>query len=389
MKKKNITILGSTGSIGIQALEIIEHYSDYFRVVGLSTKGNIRLLKEQILKFKPSIVSVEDEKLRKVLVKELPARKPEILCNQEGLTSIASHKETDVVMVAVVGSVALLPVVSAINAGKDIALANKEALVVGGNVIKKLAEKKGVKILPVDSEQSAIFQCLEGNKRNMVKKIYLTASGGPFYNRHPDSFKNISIEDALKHPRWSMGKKISIDSASMMNKGLEIIEAKWLFDIDIDRIEIIIHPQSIIHSMVEYLDGSIIAQMAITDMRVPILYALTYPERIDSYLPRLNLIDVSPLSFERPDLNKFPIIEYAYDACRIGKSMPIVLNASNEVAVKYFLKKLIGFMDISAIIRYMLDKHVPVETEDIKKIIEIDNKIKKETEEVVLNRKWR
>ena len=370
---KSISILGSTGSIGVSTLDVAGSNPSMFEVVALSAGKNIALLKEQIEKFKPRLVSVLDEdcayKLRGMLDSSSLTK---ILWGVEGYREVASVKEADMVVSAIVGAAGLLPTMEAINAGKDIALANKETMVMAGNLVVEKAASKGVTILPVDSEHNAIFQCLAGSRREDVKRIILTASGGPFLYLPLEELAEIKLVDALKHPNWNMGKKITIDSASMMNKGLEVIEAKWLFDVDIDKIDVYIHPQSIVHSMVEYIDGSIVAQLGVPDMRGPISYALSYPERLLRKDNALNLFEVGPLEFIPPDFDKFPNLELAYVAGRKGGTMPAVLNASNEVVVEAFIAEKIRFVDMPAIVKETLSSHWQKEISSIGDVLEAD-----------------
>ena len=371
---KNISILGSTGSIGVNALDVIGSNPSMFKVVALSAGKNINLLKDQIDKFRPEVVSVIDEncayQLREML--DLPSR-IKILCGVDGYREIASVKEADIVVSAIVGAAGLLPTMEAIDAGKNIALANKETMVMAGSLVVEKAASKGVTILPVDSEHNAIFQCLAGSRQEDIKRIILTASGGPFLYLPLEELAEVKLADALKHPNWDMGKKITIDSASMMNKGLEVIEAKWLFDVDIDKIDVHIHPQSVIHSMVEFIDGSIIAQLGVADMRGPISYALSYPERLSrTNYPALDLFEVGTLEFIPPDFDKFPNLKLAYLAGRKGGTMPSVLNASNEVAVEAFIAEEIRFIDIPVVVRETLFSHSQKEISSIKDVLEAD-----------------
>lgn len=342
-----ISILGSTGSIGSQTLEVVDDLN--IEVCGLSANKNIDLLEKQIKIYKPKKVAVNDEKSAYILKQRL-GNSVDIVCGIDGLIEVATMPQIDTVLTSVVGNIGLIPTLKAIQAKKNIALANKETLVTAGKLVMEEAKKYGVNIYPVDSEHSAIFQALQGNQNNKIYKIHLTASGGPFRNKSFDDLKHATIEDALKHPNWSMGKKITIDSATMMNKGLEVIEAKWLFDVELDKINVIVHPQSIIHSMVEYEDGAIIAQLGQADMRIPIQYALTYPDRLENDFPRLDFFKMNKLEFEKPDLEKFKCLQLAYDAIKIGGTMPAVLNSANEMAVQLFLNQKIKFLDIPRLI---------------------------------------
>ena len=384
---KNISILGSTGSIGMNTLDIVARNPSRFKVVALAAGRNLSLFKKQIDKFRPEIVSVIDDehagKLRKML--ESPAL-PKILSGDSGYREVASWKKTDMVVSAISGAAGLLPTIEAIDAGKDIALANKETMVMAGQLVIARAASRGVNIIPVDSEHGAIFQCLRGHNKKEVKKLILTASGGPFLNLPLERFASISLDDALQHPNWEMGRKITIDSASMMNKGLEIIEAMWLFDMDIAKIDVCVHPQSIVHSMVEYIDGSVIAQMGVPDMRGPISYALSYPERLQGAIETLDLCSVSALEFVNPDCAKFPALELAYAAAGKGGSAPAVLNASNEVAVEAFIEGKIRFVDIALIVKDVLDSHRTKEINRIEDVLDADLRGRAKAREIIEKR---
>ena len=352
---KQIALLGSTGSIGTSTLDVVKRFPERFSVVGLAAGSNRELLEKQIKEYKPQVVAVfDEEKAEELKKKNLPVK---IVSGASGLVEVATLPEVDTVLSAIVGSAGLVPTFEAIKAKKNIALANKEALVMAGSLMMNEASKRDVAILPVDSEHSAIFQCLNSGKQQEIKKIILTASGGPFRSKSCAELEHVTTEEALKHPNWAMGKKITIDSATLMNKALEVIEARWLFDIPPQKIAVIIHPQSIIHSMVEYIDGSIIAQMSIPDMRGPIAYALSYPERLGDIMPSLNLASVGNLTFEEPDREKYPSLSMAFRAIDAGGTMPSVLNAANEVAVDAFLEKKIAFLDIFAVVAETMDKH--------------------------------
>ncbi len=367
----NISILGSTGSIGKQTLDIIRNNTDIFKVTALTANSNIELLYEQVREFKPKIVAVADEskyhELKGLLAGETP-----VLSGEKGVIEAATYEEADLVVSAIVGIAGLMPTFSAIAKGKKLALANKETMVTAGNLIMKEASKRNVKIIPVDSEHSAIFQCLE-KEDNEISKIILTASGGPFRGKTQEELTKVTIAEALNHPNWSMGKKITIDSATMMNKGLEVIEAKWLFDVPGETIEVCIHPESIIHSMVEYIDGSVIAQLGLPDMRLPIQYAMTYPQRIKTNYDKLKLSKINKLSFYEPDLNNFPCLRLAYDALKLGDSACIALNGANEIAVKSFLQGQIRFIDIYKLIYLVLEKHNIITIKSIEDVLLIDN----------------
>ncbi|MCP2519490.1 1-deoxy-D-xylulose-5-phosphate reductoisomerase [Candidatus Aminicenantes bacterium AC-335-K20] len=369
--KKRISILGSTGSIGQNVLNVVENFSHQFEIVGLSAGSNIELLMEQIEKFKPKIVSIKEKKMADLIMENFKG--VEVGYGEEGLEKVATHPLNDMVVSAIVGIAGLRPTYKAIKAGKNIALANKECLVAGGKIIMNEAKERGVNIIPIDSEHSGVFQCLKKEKKEYVKKIILTASGGPFFKTSIKELQEKKVEEALKHPRWKMGKKTTIDSATLMNKGLELIEAYWLFDVNPSQLDVLIHPQSIVHSLVEFKDGSILAQMSITDMRVPIQYALSYPERLNnSCLFSLNLAEINTLEFYSVDKRKFPSIDFARKALIEGESLPVVLNAVNEVAVQAFLEEKIKFTQIFKIIEYTLDKHKKENIEKIDDIFRID-----------------
>jgi len=371
---KRIVILGSTGSIGRQALDVIRSLPGKFRVVGLGAGYNWRLLAGQIREFKPLAAAMSGGKELESLKRELSFDEiPELGLGRKGLESLAALPEADLVVVAVTGAAGIYPTVAAIRAGKDIALANKETLVAAGHLVMELSAKNKTAILPVDSEHSAIWQCLHGSSSDKVEKIILTASGGPFRQLDIKEMEKISVEMALRHPNWEMGNKVTIDSATLMNKGLEVIEAKWLFGVNYSKIEVVVHPQSIIHSAVEFLDGSIIAQMGLPDMRLPIQYALTYPHRVHGSVPRLKLTDLQGLTFETPDLEKFPSLRLAYEAGRAGGTMPAVLNAANEVAVESFLKGALSFRNIPFVVESVMDKHKILNRPELDEIFEADH----------------
>jgi 1-deoxy-D-xylulose-5-phosphate reductoisomerase len=356
---KAIALLGSTGSIGTQTLDIVAQYPDQFRIVGLAAGRNVEMLAAQIRQFRPSIAAIcEEEKLSelKEAIKELDPQ-PVLLAGQAGVIEVARYSDAQIVVTGIVGCAGLLPTIAAIEAGKDIALANKETLIAGGPVVLPLVEKYGVKLLPADSEHSAIFQCLQGVKMGGLRRILLTASGGAFRDLPVEKLATVKVADALKHPNWSMGKKITIDSATLMNKGLEVIEAHFLFGMDYDHIDIVIHPQSIIHSLIELQDTSVLAQLGWPDMRLPLLYALSWPERIHTDWQQLDLVKAGNLTFKEPDHQKYPCMQLAYTAGRAGGSMPAVLNAANEQAVALFLEEKIEFLDIPRCIEYVCDRH--------------------------------
>lgn len=384
---KNIAIIGSTGSIGCQTLDIVSKFPEKLRVIGLSAGNNVKLLLEQIKVFKPRIVSIMNSDLLKELIKGIDdlglTREVEVLSGIEGLIQIATIDEIDTVVTSVTGTIGLLPTIEAIKKGKNIALANKETLVAAGELVMSLVKEHKVSLLPVDSEHSAIFQCLMGEEKQSINKILLTASGGPFRGKDKDFLSKVTVDMALKHPNWSMGRKITIDSATLMNKGLEVIEAKWLFDIEFDNIDVVIHPQSIIHSMVEYADGSILAHLGVPDMRIPIQYALCFPERLDNKIPKLNLKEVAKLTFEEPDYENFPCLNLAFKAGRIGGTMPAVMNAANERIVELFLNNHIPFAEISNYIRVTMEKHNFVSNPQLEEIISADHWARKMIDKLV------
>lgn len=356
---KAITILGSTGSIGTQTLDIVSQYPDQFRVVGLATGRNVSLLIEQIQTFKPEIVAICDRDQLPTLQEAVSTldNPPQVLSGEEGVAEVARYGDAESVVTGIVGCAGLLPTIAAIKAGKDIALANKETLIAGAPVVLPLIEKHGVKLLPADSEHSAIFQCLQGIPADGLRRIILTASGGAFRDFPVEKLASVTVSDALKHPNWSMGKKITIDSATLMNKGLEVIEAHYLFNTDYDHIDIVIHPQSIIHSLIELQDTSVLAQLGWADMRLPLLYALSYPERIHTDWKQLDLVKAGDLTFREPDHAKYPCMQLAYAAGRAGGAMPAVLNAANEQAVALFLEEKIQFLDIPKLIETVCDRY--------------------------------
>ena len=377
---KQLAILGSTGSIGCNTLKLVEMFPDRFKVKALTAKNNVELLAEQIERFNPEIAVLFDDQHAERLRKRLNNNKTvEILCGKEGYLTAASCKSVDMVVSAMVGAAGLLPTIAAIDAGKAVALANKETLVMAGEIVMKKAMNSGTRIFPVDSEHSAIFQCLHGNNIKDLDKIILTGSGGPFLRKPVNEFDKIELSDALNHPTWQMGKKISIDSATLMNKGLEVIEAKYLFDVNINDIEVVIHPQSVVHSMVSYKDGAVMAQLGMPDMKGAISYALSYPERLDIRIPAPDFTDIGSLTFEKPDLTKFPCLGLAYSACQRGGTMTSVLNAANEEAVSAFLNKRIPFVEIPGIIEKVMGRHSVVENPLLDDILEADKWAREET----------
>lgn len=382
---KRITILGSTGSIGRNALDIISRHRDRFRVVALTAGKNISLIEEQIKTFSPEVVAVASEKAAEELQRRLGRKNTSlrILSGNDGVAKAASYKNTDFVLSAIVGAAGLIPTMSAIRSKKTIGLANKETLVMAGRIVTEEAKKQRVKILPVDSEHSAIFQCIEGRKKSDVRRIILTASGGPFAGKGIEELNDMKPDDALNHPSWRMGKKISIDSATLMNKGFEMIEAHYLFGLPPERIDILIHPQSIVHSIVEFSDRSCIAQLSIPDMKGPIAYALSYPERLKDIMKGLNLDKVESLVFKKPDNVCFPCLSYAYKAMEIKGTMPSVLNAANEVAVEAFLKGKIKFTEIACIIRETMEEHDAMPDTQLDAVIEADRWARRKAQEII------
>jgi 1-deoxy-D-xylulose-5-phosphate reductoisomerase len=369
--------------VGVNALDVIRQFKNDFRVVGLAAGRNAALLKEQALEFRPKIVSVSDPQMALQLQHDLKKEGIEVAYGEQGLVAVATHNDANLVLAAMVGASGFLPTLKAISAGKEIALANKETLVVAGPIIAAEAAKNNVRLLPVDSEHSAIWQCLQGAKKESVRKLILTASGGPFLRRDISTFRTITVDEALAHPNWRMGKKITIDSATLMNKGLEMIEAHYLFDEPFDKLEVIIHPQSIIHSMVEFVDGSVIAQLGIADMRMPIQYALSYPDRWRNSLPSINLAALHSLEFYEPDLRKFPCLGLAYEALRLNGSMTAVLNAANEVAVENFLGGRLPFLAIAAVVEETMAKHRNLPNPSLEDILEADRWAREQTNQAV------
>ncbi len=368
---KRIAILGSTGSIGTQTLEIVRDNPD-LQVVGLAAGTNVDLLEKQVREFKPRVVSLQSEAACKELKVRLADMEIEIIPGMEGLIHIAELEESQILVTAIVGMIGILPTIAAIKQHKDIALANKETLVTAGHIIMPLAAEMGVSILPVDSEHSAIFQSMQGENRNRVNKLLITASGGPFRGKSRKELENVRLEDALKHPNWSMGHKITIDSATLVNKGLEVMEAKWLFDVGLDQIQVVVHPQSIIHSMVEYVDGGIMAQLGTPDMKLPIQYALFYPDRRPMAGKRVDFYELKNITFEKPDMETFSGLKLAMRAASEGGSMPTVFNAANEKAVSLFLDRKIRFLDIPEIIELCMDAHKKIENPKVEDILKVE-----------------
>ena len=380
---KRITILGSTGSIGRKALEIVSNYRSRFKVVALTAGKNIDLIEEQIKSFSPEVVAVADEAAARELRSRMGGHVPSILSGHEGVAEAASYKGSEFVLSAIIGAAGLIPTISAIRSGKTIGLANKEALVIAGRIVTEEAKKSGVRIFPVDSEHSAVFQCIEGHRNSEIRRIILTASGGPFAGKDVSELNDMKPEDALRHPNWQMGKKITIDSATLMNKGFEMIEAHYLFNVPPEKIDVLIHPQSIVHSIVEFLDKSYIAQLSMPDMKGPIAYALSYPERLENVMQGLDLDGIDSLVFKKPDNKSFPCLSYAYRAMESRGTMPSVLNAANEVAVDAFLKGMIRFTEIPFVIRETMEKHEVLPDTDLAVILEADNWARKKAREII------
>lgn len=368
---KKIAILGSTGSIGTQTLDIVREQKD-IEVVALAAGSNITLLEQQIREFSPKLVCVFKEEAAEALKIKIADTDTKVVSKMEGLIEVAVHPESEILVTAIVGMMGIRPTVAAIKAGKKIALANKETLVTAGHIIIPLAKEYHVPILPVDSEHSAIFQSLNGEPAGRIEKILLTASGGPFRGRTREQLQNIQVEDALKHPNWSMGRKITIDSSTLVNKGLEVMEVKWLFGVDLDQIQVIVHPQSIIHSAVQYVDGAVIAQLGTPDMKLPIQYALFYPDRRPMPGKRLDFYELAQITFEKPDMETFFGLKLAYDAQRIGGSMPTVYNAANEKAVGLFLDRKIAYLQIPELIREAMEQHKVIENPNVEEILETE-----------------
>ena len=381
---KNLALLGSTGSIGRNVLAVVRQFPEQFRVVGLSAGQNVELLAAQVREFEPECISVGTPDAASTLTALLPARyHARIVAGTEGNCQVASLPSAEMVVSAVVGSVGLLPALAAIQAGKDLGLANKETLVMAGRLIMDAVRSRGVRLLPIDSEHSAIFQALEAGRREDVAKIILTASGGPFRTWDSRALEAAVPDQALAHPNWSMGRKISIDSATLMNKGLEVIEARWLFDVEPEQIEVVVHPQSIVHSLVEYRDGSVVAQLGIPDMRIPIAYALSYPRRLELGLSRLGLAECGGLAFEQPDHQRFPALRMAYEALAAGGVKPAVLNAANEVAVDAFLAKRIGFTQIATVVAAVLSATSQRNELDLQEILAADQEARMTAKRVI------
>ncbi len=374
---KNLSILGSTGSIGTQTLELVKEHPEDFKVEALSCNSNIDLLKKQIEEFKPKLVAVYDGEKADELACQVNI---EVMKGMPGLLSIVKLHDVDTVVNSLVGSIGVLPTVEAIRYFKNVALANKETLVTAGAIVMKEVKKMNVKLMPIDSEHSAIWQCLNGEDINTVNKIMITCSGGAFKHKTPDELQTVIAKDALKHPTWNMGAKITIDCATLMNKGFEVIEAHWLYGLGYEKIDVVLHPESVIHSLVEFCDHSVIAQLGVPSMKIPIQYALSYPKRFKNLnLPKLDLIKLGQLNFKEPNFEMFPCLKYAYDAGKIGGTMPAVMNASNEIAVQYFLENQIKFLDIPRLIKEAMDAHTVIKEPGLDEIMDIDRKVKEET----------
>ncbi len=366
---RKIVLLGSTGSIGTQTLDVVRNNPEDLKVVGIAANRSVDMVEQQVREFNPKYVCMFDEKAAEDLKIKLADMPVKVLSGMEGLVEISQVKEADTVLTAVVGMIGIRPTIAAIESGKDIALANKETLVTAGHIIMPLAAKNNVKILPVDSEHSAIFQSLNGEPADKLEKILLTASGGPFRGKKRDELVNMTVDDALKHPNWDMGPKVTIDSASLVNKGLEVMEAKWLFGVDLDQIQVVVQPQSIIHSMVQFVDGAVMAQLGVPDMKLPIQYALFYPDRMPMSEKRLDFFELGSMTFEKPDTETFTGLQLAYDAARAGGSMPTVFNAANEMAVKKFINREIKFLDIYTMISSAMENHKKIENPNLEEIL--------------------
>ncbi len=368
---KRVVILGSTGSIGVNTLKVIQDHPDQFQVVGLAAGSNVEKLAEQVQTFRPRWVAVGQASRVRAFQEWVPAQR-EIGVGEEGIAELASKEGVDLVIVAITGAAALKPVLAAVAKGRAIGLANKETLVMAGQLVMEEASRRGARIVPIDSEHSAIFQCLRGHPKEEVRKILLTTSGGPLKDVPAENFSSLTKNQVMNHPRWKMGPKITVDSATMMNKALEVIEARWLFGVEVDRIEILVHPEAIVHSMVEFIDGSVLAQLGVTDMRIPIQYAMTYPDRLASTLPPLNLVELKSLTFEAPKRAKFPCLDFGYSAARAGGTVPAVLNAANEACVRAFLEDGLTFAQIPVLIESVIGRHRPVPHPTLEQILEAD-----------------
>ena len=384
---KRLAILGSTGSIGVNTLDIVRQFPERFKVISLSAGLNTQLLKQQIVQFRPKVVSVLNKELSEALQRELSNVPVEIVQGVEGLIQVATHPEVDQVVSAIVGAVGLIPTLSAIKTRKAIALANKESLVMAGKIVMDEAKRNNVQIFPVDSEHSAIFQALLGHQKEDVHRLILTASGGPFLNLPISRLQEVTVKEALNHPHWEMGKKITIDSASLMNKGLEVIEAHWLFNIPVEKIVVQIHPQSVVHSMVEYIDGSIVAQMGIADMRIPIAYALSFPQRLNLKLSPLDLSQTGGLTFFPPDPERFPCLKLAYRSIEIGETMPAILNAANEIGVNAFLEGSLKFTEVPLLLKRVMEEHEVKSVHTVEDILKADHWARERSKAILEGRK--
>lgn len=382
MNRKKIDVFGSTGSIGTQTLEVIRDNRDRFEIESLVCRGNIELLEKQIEEFKPKFVGIADVKYKNSLKQ---GENIKYFYGEAEILELIKQSESEIVVMGISGAAGLMPTLTAIRCGKDIALATKEVMVTAGEIINQEIKKHGVKLLPVDSEHSAIWQSLRSGEKNELEKIILTCSGGPFRNKTKEELEKVTVADALNHPNWSMGKRITIDSSTLFNKALEVIEAKWLFEVEVDQIEVVVHPQSILHSAVQFKDGSIIGQMGLPDMKLPIQIALAYPERIQNNFPRLSFFEKNNLTFEKPDLDRFPCLKYGYEAIKIGGTMPTILNATDEIAVANFLSEKIKYLDIPKIIKEMMNKHIVIQNPTIEQIIEVDTEARIKTQEIIDN----
>ncbi len=374
---KKISIIGSTGSIGLNTLRVVEAHSDELKVTALAAKKNAQVLYEQAKKFRPKVVCIFDTQQAAWLEKKLKPLHIKVVSGEDGLIEISSLPDTDKVVFALVGAVGLKPIFAALQKGKSVAIANKEPLVMAGELLRRTARANSAELLPIDSEHSGLWQCLDGKRRESIKKLILTSSGGPFFNRKID-FKNVTPKQALRHPRWKMGPKITIDSATLMNKGLEVIEATNLFDVSLDQVDVLIHPEAVIHALVEFVDGSQLAQLGITDMRLPIQYALSYPKRFENCLPSLNLTEVSGFHFYKPDVKRFPCLALGYEAKRRGGTMPVVLNAANEVAVQKFLEGSLNFSMIPKVIERAMGRHRLIPNPTLNQILNVDETVRRE-----------
>jgi 1-deoxy-D-xylulose-5-phosphate reductoisomerase len=383
---KRIAILGSTGSIGTSTLAVVERFPELFQVVALAGGNNSELLEAQVRQFHPSLVAIAGELAAADLRKRCADLKVRIIAGVEGMIQVAAAEDADITVSSIVGTAGLVPTMAAVRSGKDIALANKEVLVTAGELVMEECRSRNVRLFPVDSEHSAIFQCLQAGERRDVKRLVLTASGGPFRDHAKADLEKVTLQQALKHPNWSMGKKITIDSATLMNKGLEVIEAHWLFGMRPEQIGVLVHPQSIVHSLVEFRDGSVVAQLGMPDMKGPIAYALSFPDRLPDVSPGLDLAAIASLTFREPDLELFPCLGYAYDAIRAGGSMPAVLSAANEVAVKHFLEERIRYTDIAKVIRATMDAHRPVRFKTVEEALKADLWARGEAERIIGSR---